>query len=147
LLYVAALRLLASLVFHLGHRALPASPVSQLSQKLRLFRNPPGVFLGLQRRPLQLVDRPRVHDVGHLDVLQLLVSFSFHRRLKAGNFSNVRGANMGGVPEIGRLSDHVPADLWPLPVGLRLLLHDTGAEEVDPELASHGGGRGFTGPS
>ena len=32
LLYVAALRLLASLVFHLGHRALPASPVSQLSQ-------------------------------------------------------------------------------------------------------------------
>lgn len=33
------------------------------------------------------------------------------------------------------------------PVGLGLLLHDTGAEEVDPELASHGGGRGVTGPS
>jgi len=54
---------------------------------------------------------------------------------------------MGGVPEVGRLSDHLPADLGPLPVGLGLLLHDTGAEEVDPELASHGGGRGFTGPS
>ena len=36
---------------------------------------------------------------------------------------------------------------WLAPVRLRLLLHDTGAEEVDPELASHGGGRGFTGPS
>ena len=81
---------------------------------------------------------------------------------------------MGGVTEIRRLPDHVPADLWTLPdqqegedltagngpvdrpkqhfhmsapVGLRLLLHDTGAKEVDPELASHGGGRGVTGPS
>ena len=34
--------------------------------KLRLCRNPPGGFLGLQRRPLQLVDRPGVHDVRHL---------------------------------------------------------------------------------
>ena len=36
---------------------------------------------------------------------------------------------------------------WLAPVGLRLLLHDTGAKEVDPELASHGGGWGVTGPS
>ena len=35
--------------------------------KLRLCRNPSGGFLGLQRRPLQLVDRPSVHDMGHLE--------------------------------------------------------------------------------
>ena len=34
--------------------------------KLRLCRNPPGGVLGLQRRPLQLMDRSGVHDVGHL---------------------------------------------------------------------------------
>jgi len=55
---------------------------------------------------------------------------------------------MRGVPKVGWLPDHVPADLGTLPVvGLRLLLHDTGAEEVDPELASHDGGQGVTGPS
>jgi len=45
---------------------------------------------------------------------------------------------MGGVAKVGRLADHVPADLGTVPVRLRLLLHDTGAEEVDPELAGHG---------
>ena len=36
---------------------------------------------------------------------------------------------------------------WCVPVRLRLLLHDTGAEEVDPELAGHGTSWGVTGPS
>ena len=97
---------------------------------------------------------------------------------------NVRGADVGGVAKVGRLADHVPADLgtvpdntfqlqiikyqfhsisyhylwlwlilrinhkkWCVPVRLRLLLHDTGAEEVDPELAGHGTSWGVTGPS
>ena len=45
-------------------------------------------------------------------------------------------------------NDELTRESWlAAPVGLRLLLHDTGAEEVDPELASHVGRRGVTGPS
>ena len=67
LLYVAALQLLASLVFHLlGPQSLASITSITVVTKLRLCRNPPGGFLGLQRRPLQLVDRPGVHDVRHL---------------------------------------------------------------------------------
>ena len=36
-------------------------------------------------------------------------------RLKGGFSPNVRGTDMGGVSEICRLSNHVPADLWTLP--------------------------------
>jgi len=135
----ALLLLLASLVFH---RTCHAGSITSITvvTKLRLCRAHSRAFLGLQRRPLQLVDRPGVHDVRHLDVLHLLVSFPFHCRLKAGNLPDVRGADVRGVPKVGWLPNHVPADLWTLPVGLRLLLHDTGAKEVDPELASHGGG-------
>ena len=28
---------------------------------------------------------------------------------------DVRGADVRGVPKVGWLSDHLPADLWPLP--------------------------------
>ena len=94
----AALRLLASLVFHLLLEPQSLASITSITvvTKLRLCRNPPGGFLGLQRRPLQLVDRPGIHDVRHLqhghedewcqhkesqnlDVLHLLISFPFHR--------------------------------------------------------------------
>merc|ERR1712013_34638 len=73
--------LLASLVFH---RTCHAGSITSITvvTKLRLCRAPSRAFLGLQRRPLQLVDRPGVHDVGNLNVLHLLISFAFHGALK-----------------------------------------------------------------
>ena len=50
----------------LGPQSLASITSITVVTKLRLCRNPPGGVLGLQRRPLQLVDRPRIHDVGHL---------------------------------------------------------------------------------
>ena len=68
LLYVAALQLLASLVFHLlGPQSLASITSITVVTKLRLCRKPPTMeLLGLQRRPLQFVDRPGVHNVRHL---------------------------------------------------------------------------------
>ena len=47
--------------------------------------------------------------------MKMVIIMRLKGRLEDGLSPNVRGANMGGVPELGRLSDHVPADLWPLP--------------------------------
>ena len=59
------LLLLASLVFH---RTCHAGSITSITvvTKLRLCRAHSRALLGLQRRPLQLVDRPGVHDVGNL---------------------------------------------------------------------------------
>ena len=50
----------------LGPQSLASITSITVVTKLRLCRNPPGGFLGFQRRSLQLVDRPGVHDVRHL---------------------------------------------------------------------------------